>query len=121
MDRAIEWLLAPVGIGGDFGQGAPLPRQVALYQNYPNPFNPNTQISVDVPGDPGQKVEATLAIYSLRGRQVRTLHQGELTPGRHSFTWDGKDSSGRQVTSGTYLYSLSTGDHAVTKKMILVK
>ena len=121
MDRSIEWLLMPVGIGGDLGQGAPLPGQAALHQNYPNPFNPHTQISVDVPGDPGQKVKVTLAIYSLRGRQVRTLHNGDLTPGRHSFTWDGKDLSGRQVTSGTYLYSLSTGDHTVTRKMILVK
>jgi len=121
MSRAIDWLQLPVGIDDDDVQGAHLPGQAVLGQNYPNPFNPLTQITVDVPGETGQKVPSTLTVYSLRGRKVRTLCDGELSAGRHSFTWDGRDWSGRQVPSGTYLYSLRAGDRVDTRKMILVK
>jgi hypothetical protein len=121
MSRAIDWLELPVGIDDDLLQGADLPGQAVLGQNYPNPFNPLTQIAVDVPGETGRKVQLSLTVYSLRGRKVRTLFDGELSAGRHSFTWDGRDLSGRQVPSGTYLYSLRAGDRVDTRKMILVK
>jgi flagellar hook assembly protein FlgD len=52
---------------------------------------------------------------------VRTLTNEVMLPGTHSFTWDGKNSFGSAVPSGVYMYSLSTGNQVITKKMTLIK
>jgi hypothetical protein len=36
-------------------------------------------------------------------------------------TWDGTDQNGYKVTSGTYIYRLTTGDFVQSKKMLLLK
>jgi|GEM_PF-808542 len=121
MSSVLGWLTGPIGIDGDETKDAPLPRTALLRQNYPNPFNPQTRIVVEIPGEKGDNVEALLAIFSLRGKQVKTLHEGGLPAGRHVFSWDGVDESGQQVSSGTYLYRLETGDRVITRKMLLFK
>jgi hypothetical protein len=120
MDKTLDWLLSPIGIEGD-EPSSPLPRQFALAQNYPNPFNPSTVIAVDVPGTEGERVHAALTIYSQRGRIVKILHQGEIAAGAHRFTWDGRDDTGIAAPGGLYFYRLSSGEHVITKKMLLIK
>ena len=64
----------------------------------------------------------TLEIIDLAGRRVKSLHQGYLGAGRHEFIWSGKDSFGRQVSSGVYYSRLVGQDgRAETKPMVLVK
>jgi len=46
---------------------------------------------------------------------------GGLAPGEHSITWTGRDDTGRAVAGGVYFYRLSAGDHAQTRKMMLLK
>lgn len=89
-----------------------------LDQNYPNPFNPITTISFSLK-DPSQP--ATVQIFDIRGRLVRTLLSG--LPGSHqlSLIWDGKDSVGRDCASGIYHYRLQTSEFVQTRKMILMK
>ena len=62
-----------------------------------------TQIRFSLPSD--QRVE--LAVYDLRGQKVATLVSDALRAGRHEVTWLGRDDSGRQVGSGTYVYRLT--------------
>jgi PKD repeat protein len=70
----------------------------------PNPFNPETSISYTVRNDG----PVTLKIYSIDGRLVRTLKQGEATvPGTHEVTWNGTDNNGRHVSSGIYFVKTS--------------
>jgi hypothetical protein len=108
----------PQGVG-DKPDNIGLPRAFSLSQNYPNPFNPMTTIRVDIPaGDPRHSV---LKIYNLRGRQIRTLADKPLTQGTHLFAWDGRDDSGRQVSSGTYIYRMRQGEDQYTRKMLLMK
>jgi len=86
-----------------------------LEGNYPNPFNPSTTIRFAVaPGQTG-----ALDIYNARGQRV--CGWGGLAPGEHSITWNGRDDRGRAVASGVYFYRLSAGDHAQTRKMMLLK
>jgi len=109
----------PTGIGSDLVRQGGLPRVYGLSQNYPNPFNPMTTIRVDIPaGDPQR---ATLAIYDLRGRMVRTLVERSLEAGTYSFSWDGRDDAGQPVPSGTYIYRIERGANRSTKKMLLMK
>jgi flagellar hook assembly protein FlgD len=42
-------------------------------------------------------------------------------PGTYSIKWDGKNSSGEDVSSGIYLYRLTAGDIKETKKMVLLR
>ncbi len=108
----------PEGVGDTPGD-IQVPRAFFLSQNYPNPFNPMTTIRVDIPE--GQARHAVLAIYDMRGRRIRTLADKPLDPGTHLFAWDGRDSSGRTVPSGTYIYRMKQGEDQFTRKMLLMK
>ncbi len=93
------------------------PVAVRLEQNYPNPFNPTTNISFSLKS----KSSATLTIYNQKGQKVRTIHDGLLDKGAHSFTWNGKDDNDKSVASGVYMYRLSSGNTNHTRKMVLLK
>ena len=94
-----------------------LPFEFLLEQNYPNPFNPETRIEFSLPtaGD------VSLVVYDVLGRTVRSLGSGSYTAGRHTVTWDGRDTYGQSVASGVYFYRLDAGGTVLTRKMMLVK
>ncbi len=103
----------PVGIR----ENDQIPHEFAMGQNYPNPFNPTTVIQFELPVDG----PATLEIYDLLGSRVRTLATGPHEAGYYRVAWDGKNGSGRPVTSGVYLYRLTAAEFVATRKMILIK
>ena len=97
--------------------GDELPRGLALNQNYPNPFNPATTISFSL----AARGAVNLSVYDAAGHLVRTLVAESLAAGPHAILWDGQDESGRMAASGIYLYRLTTPDHVLGGKMILVE
>lgn len=99
-------------------QDEPLP-QVAfgLAQNHPNPFNPATQLSFSLE----RAGRASLRVFDMRGRLVRTLVSAQLAAGEHTVTWNGQDDRGQQVASGVYLYRLESSGQTVERRMMLVK
>ena len=96
-------------------QNQPLP--FAIRGNYPNPFNPSTTISFTLLST----ARADLAVYSISGQKVRTLLSERMTAGTHSTVWDGKDDSGKSVSSGVYLAYFRAGNHVSSQKMLLMK
>ena len=96
---------------------AAIPEKFALAQNYPNPFNPTTEIEFSLP----KPVFVHLAIYNLRGQQIRLLVNESKQAGFHRIRWDAKNTSGIQVPAGMYLYSIDAGSFTDTKKLILLK
>ena len=88
------------------------PKQYKLYQNYPNPFNPSTTIKFGLPK--GNNVNLT--IYNILGQKIKTIINGFLEAGYHTFTFDGAN-----LPSGTYIYCLQIPNFIQTKKMLLVK
>ena len=96
-----------------------LPRAFKLEQNHPNPFNPSTTISFQVPEGGAQRV--SLRVYDLRGSVVRNLIDDIRDPGVYTAFWNGQDDSGRNVSSGVYLYRLQAGSFSQTRKMVLLK
>ncbi len=103
------------------GAGAPgVPETYLLSQNFPNPFNPQTTISFDVPDGEGA-VPVKIEIFNLRGQLVKTLLDGEKTPGKYELVWDGRDSRGDDVSSGIYLYTMKVDGFNQTRKMVLLK
>lgn len=89
-----------------------------LYQNAPNPFNPSTQLSFYIP----DSSEITLRIYSITGQCVKSIYESELLGhGIHFVEWDGKNDNGRPVSSGLYLYRLSSEVFALSRSMLMIK
>jgi hypothetical protein len=94
-----------------------LPHTFSLSQNYPNPFNPGTNITFVIPvGTQSRQVGVSLRVYDLLGRQVATLMEGERSPGSYTISWDARDMS-----SGVYLYRLSSGSFSSSRQMLLLK
>ncbi|PKN72949.1 MAG: hypothetical protein CVU50_05325 [Candidatus Cloacimonetes bacterium HGW-Cloacimonetes-3] len=89
----------------------------ALNGNYPNPFNPETAISYAIK-DAG---DVSLEIYNLKGQRVRSLVHGRQNSGNYRIVFDGKDDNGQALSSGVYLYRLSTGSFTSTRKMMLME
>jgi len=93
------------------------PGNMPTADSYPNPFNPRTTIAITLP----EKDHVTLQIYDINGRVVTTLYDGMMSQGFTEVTWDGRNSRGNGMSSGVYFYRLIAGDHAITKKMVLLK
>ncbi len=89
-----------------------LPQNFQLQQNYPNPFNPSTSITFALP----HAANITLKVFDVLGREVATLVNGYMTAGAHEVRFDAS-----HLSSGVYLYTLTSGDFTQTKKMSLVK
>jgi len=96
-----------------------IPRSFGLFQNHPNPFNPSTTIEYAVPA--GDVVHVCIKVYDLRGRRIHTLVDEERATGSYSVHWDGRDSRGKEVNSGLYLYRIEAGDFTSTRKMTILR
>ena len=90
-----------------------VPTRFELSQNYPNPFNPSTKINFSVPVDS----KVSLKIYDISGKLVSTLLNNEFKTANYYTV----DFNGVNLSSGTYFYSLQSGDKIDTKKMVLIK
>ncbi len=93
------------------------PTRFALMQNVPNPFNSSTEISFTLPADENVSLE----ILDINGRVIRNVISANMTSGRHTVVWDGKDNKGQNVSSGVYFYRITAGDFNETRKMMLIK
>jgi hypothetical protein len=103
-------------VGGNGGAPA-IPKFTRLENAYPNPFNPSTTIRYQLEGAGKVKIN----IYNTRGQLVRSFERGHDAAGHFSIVWDGRDSSGRELPSGVYLYNMSSGRYSSSKKMVLKK
>jgi hypothetical protein len=107
-------------IGFGFVTAAPVAEVTPLarlLRNYPNPFNPRTTVEFALDRD----VQASLRVYDVQGRLVRTLLDSYLAGGRRSVTWDGKDNGGSSVASGVYFLRLQAGGKYLTRTVNLLK
>ncbi|MFZ4621667.1 MAG: TIGR03790 family protein [Bacteroidota bacterium] len=85
----------------------------ALGQNYPNPFNPSTTINFAVK----QAEQTTIKVYSITGQEVATLFNDVAQPGQvYNMKFDGKN-----LSSGTYIYTLRSASRNEVRKMQLMK
>ncbi len=118
--RPMIRLIAPQSTT-DIEQEEPLaytiPKDYNIMQNYPNPFNPDTYITFELP----KYDKINLSIYNLSGQLVRILCDDNYKAGRYTLHWNGKDNQGNKLSSGIYIYRLSTVDYKESRKMILLK
>ncbi|MFA5832821.1 MAG: T9SS type A sorting domain-containing protein [Bacteroidota bacterium] len=108
---------ATLVVGVEYEVLPDVPNTYSLSQNYPNPFNPTTKIQFGVP----MTGNVELRIYDVLGREVRRLVNEQYDAGMYSVQWDGKNSLGKQVSTGMYIYQIRAGQFVQTKKMLLLK
>jgi hypothetical protein len=83
----------------------------------PNPFAGQVTIRYLLAGIRG----ATLSVYDVKGRHVRTLDVIPSPDTAAEFQWDGRDDRGREVPSGFYFVRLRGGEVTATRKVLLVR
>lgn len=76
-----------------------------------------TEISYFLPKGTGS---ATLKVYDISGKLVKTLASGPTTSGFHMAAWNCLDQSGRNIAPGIYFCILSAGNKTKTQKMVVV-
>lgn len=93
-------------INGTTNTETTLVPQTKLILVYPNPFDRSSNILFDTDGK-----RSSVSVYDLTGRVVRQLNSSCLI-------WDGNNSYGEPVASGTYLYQI-LGEITQKGKIIL--
>jgi hypothetical protein len=83
-----------------------------LEQNYPNPFNSTTNIRYKI----SQAGRVELKVSDVLGREVKTLLDRYQEARSYDVIFQPKD-----LASGIYFYTLSSGNFTATKKLILLK
>lgn len=83
-----------------------------LMQNFPNPFNNSTIIPYTLP----YRSEVQIEIFNILGEKIKTIWEGYQEAGTHYLTWDAS-----QLSSGLYLYRMTSSNRCVTRKMLLLK
>jgi len=95
----------------------PLPLQPNLLPNYPNPFNASTTLTFDLPAPSLVR----LAIYNLRGSQIRLMVNERMRTGRHAVQWDGMNDQGQPSASGIYFCELRCGEARAVHRILLIR
>ncbi len=93
------------------------PESFQLLQNYPNPFNPRTTIRyrLERPG------KVKLSIYSLLGKEIKTLINRYQSSGSYDKQWDATDRYGQPLPSGLYFVRLQSNSQVQSRKILLVR
>jgi len=107
-------VLSPTSIKNDHTLS---PQKYVLFQNHPNPFNPDTRIKFQLP----EKEKVSIQIFNNHGVKLKTLINEIRDAGYHEVSWNGKDSYGKNIPSGVYLYRIHAGEFFQVRKMVLVR
>ncbi len=111
-------LAAPTSVTGiEESESNATPDDFVLRQNYPNPFNPSTNIQFELPTES----HVQLSVYNLLGQRIAVLLDENKVAGVYTVQWNGKDDSGRPVSSGIYLVKLEAGNQIKIRRMTLLK
>jgi len=96
-----------------------IPQKFTLFQNYHNPFNPTTNIAFRIE----EFGFVSLKVYDVLGNEIATLVNEEKAPGTYQVQFDSHYglSGIRELSSGLFFYTLTTGSYSETKKMILLR
>ena len=95
-----------------------IPKGISL-QNHPNPFSHKTNIAFTAPE---RVTHVSLTIYDAAGQLVTRFSSIKPSHMRPTIvSWDGKDSRGKQVSSGVYFCRLEAGGYTQCKRMVVMR
>lgn len=83
----------------------------------PNPFTTSTVIRLAFPS----AQNASVRIFDVAGRAVRTLADSRFDAGDHSLVWDGTGDAGRPLAAGVYFCRLSAESGRRQSRIVLLR
>jgi hypothetical protein len=86
---------------------------------YPNPFSPRIHEIVRIKFEIENTSNTKIRIFDRTMNLVREIRSEELNSGTYEAIWDGKDSQGRSVPNGPYIYVIESGNRQITGKILL--
>lgn len=98
-------------------EGAIGPRTLALLPPYPNPSRGAVTLRVHC----NAATDAEIAIVDARGAVVRRIRAERFDAGMHRLTWNGRDTSGRRMPSGTYFATLRGNGVRARERIVLLR
>ncbi|MCK9335997.1 MAG: T9SS type A sorting domain-containing protein [Candidatus Cloacimonetes bacterium] len=109
----------PLAVHVSMGEepGSVIPLITVLNKPYPNPFNPTLTIAYDL----ATIDHVEIKIYNSKGQLVKNLVDSLQQAKNHRIVWDGRDNSGREVATGTYLISMKAGTYSSLTKAVMLK
>ena len=93
------------------------PENFGIKLCYPNPFNPIVTINYEVNEDSFIKMN----IYNILGQKVNSIDYGFKTIGEHLANWNGENSKGFMMPSGTYFIEITNNNLSSIKPVTLMK
>jgi hypothetical protein len=102
---------------GGVGVSDGVPGRTALRMAFPNPFDRSTTVVLSL----SQAGPASVRVFDVAGRTVRTLLNGVQPAGERMLAWDGRDDGGVRLSAGVYLLRLDAAGHSETRALRLVK
>lgn len=88
---------------------------------YPNPYSPDVHDLVRIKYDIQNSGRSTLRIFDFSMNKVFEQQSGQISQsGSFEFTWNGTDSYGRVVSTGSYIYVIDTPDGRADGKILLI-
>jgi flagellar hook assembly protein FlgD len=83
----------------------------------PNPFSAATRVELSVP----DACAASVRIYDVSGRCVRSLLSGSVPRGTLAVVWNGTDAAGRALAPGVYFAVARAGKMRLERKILLLR
>ncbi|MCK5618397.1 MAG: T9SS type A sorting domain-containing protein, partial [Candidatus Krumholzibacteria bacterium] len=99
------------------GDKAPRITSLTVLPNSPNPFSTGTTWRVGVPS----RSDVTIEVYDVAGRRVFTRRLPQARVGWREVYFDGRDSTGKLLPSGVYLYRVTAAGVTRTQKMVIAR
>jgi hypothetical protein len=91
--------------------------EFAMGQPFPNPTKLGFAMQLSMP----RTGFASIRVFDVNGRTVRTLHRGELAVGEHMFRWDGLTDGGDLARSGVYFVSFEADGQKGIRRLAVMK
>jgi len=88
---------------------------------YPNPFSVFTNIKVsalDTKANIDKIHSASIAIYNIKGQQVKSISLDPGKSGEHFIYWDGRAEDNTRCSSGIYLVNLVVNGKMVSSRKV---
>lgn len=111
-----DYLLYVGAVSGAPEQGLAPPARPHLGPALPNPSSGTTAIHYTLAADGPVR----LTVYDVAGRRVREHLDPSQTTGAHTWSWDGRDDSGRAMAPGLYVVRMEAAGQSVTLKVTRV-
>jgi hypothetical protein len=129
LDRVLDWFgygtaqldcddpTAGTGFGDDIVRGSSF--KTALSNFAPNPLVGAAKGRIQFTMN--RTAKATIKVFDVNGRLVKTLFDGIASEGENEVLWNGTNERGAGVASGVYFYELATGADRIAHKMVVVQ